>query len=83
MKSTKEDSFYKTSDISLVTTIFCFGGQIEKVDKTNPKRAIFYIKKDIGLKNVVQGFQSRSLQVEPWALLHSYKEVKKQLFQEK
>ncbi len=76
----KEDNYYKTNDISLATTICYFGGQIEKIDKSTPHRALFFIKKDVGLDNIIQGFQSRSLQVEPWAFLLSYKKVKNQLF---
>ncbi len=80
MQSTKKDNFYKTNDIILATTICYFGGQIEKIEKPNPHKALFYIKRGVGLDNVINGFQSRSLQVEPWALFHSYKKVKNQLF---
>lgn len=76
----KENDSYKTSDVSLVTTICYFGGQIEKIEKSNPHKTLFYIKRDVGLDNVVQGFQSHSLLVEPWALFHNYKKVKNLLF---
>jgi len=80
MLNKNKDEFYRTNDLSLVTTICYFGGQIEKIEKPAPHKALFYIKKDVGLDNIVLGFQSRSLQVEPWALFHSYKKVKNQLF---
>ncbi len=80
MLNKKEGDYYRTNDICLVTAICYFGGQIEKIDKTTPHKALFYIKKDVGLDNIIQGFQSRSLQVEPWAFLFNYKKVKNQLF---
>jgi hypothetical protein len=80
MLNKKESELYKTNDLFLVTTICYFGGQIEKIEKSSPHKALFYIKRGVGLDNIINGFQSRSLQVEPWALFHSYKKVKNQLF---
>ena len=82
MKTLEENEYFETTDMSLAVTIHYFGGIIETIDKTNPSRAIFIIKRDKGLNNVIQGFWSHSLQVEPAAFLNSLKETKSRLYQQ-
>jgi hypothetical protein len=81
MNYKKQDNCLETNDIALVTTVCYFGGQIEEIDKTNPKRAKFIIKRSNFLDNVVRDYWSHSLQVEPSAFLNNLKEIKSRLYQ--
>jgi len=53
MKYLKKNDYFETTDISLVTTICYFGGQIEAIDKTNASRAKFLIKRNEMLDDVI------------------------------
>lgn len=81
MKYIKENNYITTNDIALATTICYFGGQIEDIDKTDPKRAKFIIKRSSHLDNVVRDYWAHSLQVEPSAFLNNLKEIKSRLYQ--
>ena len=74
-----ENNTFESSDLSLVATLCCFGAVIESVDRSAP-RAIFFIRREKGLDQLVQGFHSHSLQVEPLAYFNALKEAKSRLY---
>ncbi|MEI6190763.1 MAG: DUF5659 domain-containing protein [bacterium] len=81
MKYEKENDFFESSDLSLVSCLYYFGCKIEAINKNNPSRAVFILKRDKGLDEVIQGFWSHSLQVDPLTYFNSLKEVKTRLYQ--
>ncbi len=72
--------FFESTDISLVSTLYYFGCKIEAIDKSNPSRAIFYIERCKELDQLIQGFWSHSLNVEPLAYFNSLKDIKTRLY---
>ena len=74
-----ENEQYETSDMSLVAALCCFGAVIESVDHSAP-RAVFYIRREKGLDQLVQAFHSHTLQVEPLAYFNTLKEAKSRLY---
>ena len=74
MKILKETDFYRTSDIALCSAALCYGYQIEAMDKQNPNKAIFLIKRDIQLDNLIQQYFTHQLQVEPLMFFNFLKE---------
>ena len=74
-----DNEYLESSDLSLVAAVCCFGAVIESVDRSAP-RAVFYIRHEKGLDQLVQAFHSHSLQVEPLAYFNALKEAKSRLY---
>jgi hypothetical protein len=80
MKTLKETDFYKSTDIALVSALSCYGYQIEAIDKQNPNKAIFLIKRDEQLDNLIQQYFTHQLRVDPAGFFGFLKEVKNRLY---
>ena len=74
-----EYNSFESSDLSLVAALSCFGAVIESVDRSAP-RAVFYIRREKGLDQLVQAFHGHVLQVEPLAYFNALKEAKSRLY---
>lgn len=74
-----ENDLFPTSDLSLVAALCCYGAVIESIDRSTP-RAVFYIRRENGLEQLVQAFHSHSLRVEPLAYFNAMKEAKSRLY---
>ena len=71
---------FKTSDLSLCATLVYYGYAIEKIDKTNPRKAEFIIKQNDQLDKILQDFWNYQLKVEPKAYFNFLKELKSRLY---
>ena len=80
-KYLNENDFFESSDLSLISTIYYFGGKIETIDKSDPSRAKFVFPRNKELDALIQGFWSKSLQVEPQGYFNSLREIKTRLYQ--
>ncbi|MFA7170179.1 MAG: DUF5659 domain-containing protein [Candidatus Paceibacterota bacterium] len=76
----KETDFYKTSDLPLVSALSCFGYQIESIDKQNPTKAIFLIRRDERLDDLIQLYFTHQLKVEPLGFFNFLKEIKNRIY---
>ena len=76
-----KNEFFESSDISLVAALCCLGFHLDTIDKTNPKRAIFIVRRDQGLDEVIQRFWSHAVLVDPMAYFGALKEIKTRLYQ--
>lgn len=74
-----ENESLESSDLSLVAALCCFGAVIESVDRSAP-RAIFFIRQEKGLDELVQEFHAHSLQVEPLTYFNALKQAKSRLY---
>ena len=81
MKNPKEIGLFETTDIALVATARYFGYRIDAIDKNNPSRAVFYLERDEGFDDLLQGFWSKTLQVDPLGFFNALKETKTRLYQ--
>lgn len=80
MKILKETDFYKSSDLAMISTLSCYGYQIEAIDKQNPNKAVFLIKRDEKLDNLIQQYFTHQLQVEPLMFFNFLKEIKTRIY---
>jgi len=74
------NDYYKTSDIALCSALCCFGYQIEAVDKQNPAKVIFLLKKDGQLDDLIQLYFTHQLKVEPLSFFNFLKEIKTRIY---
>ena len=79
-KLLSETDYYKTSDIALCSALCCFGYQIEAVDKQNPAKVIFLLKKDGQLDDLIQLYFTHQLKVEPLSFFNFLKEIKTRIY---
>lgn len=79
-KILQEKDYFKSSDISLCSTLCCFGYQIEGLDKSNGSKAVFLIKRDGNLDNLIQLYFIHQLKVEPLSFFNFLKEIKTRLY---
>lgn len=79
-KILQEKDFFKSSDITLCSTLCCYGYQIETIDKQNPSKAVFLIKKDEQLDNLIQLYFTHQLKVEPLSFFNFLKEIKTRIY---
>ena len=70
---------FQSSDLSMVAALCCFGAVIDSVDRSS-SRAVFYIRREKGLDQLVQACYSHSLQVEPLAYFNALKHAKSRLY---
>lgn len=79
-KKLEEKDFFKTSDIALCSALCCYGYQIEAVDRQNPSKAIFLIKRDERLDGLIQRYFTHQLKVEPLSFFNFLKEIKTRIY---
>jgi len=75
-----QNEYFKSSDLALCATLCYFGYSIESIDKTNPAKSLFLIKRDDKLDDLIKGFWSHQLKVEPSAFFNCIKELKNRIF---
>jgi hypothetical protein len=80
-KILKEKDYFKSSDISLCSALCCcYGYQIEAIDKQNPSKAVFLIKRDKQLDGLIQLYFTHQLRVEPLSFFNFLKEIKTRIY---
>ena len=79
IQNLKETDYYRTSDLPLASTLLAEGYVIEAIEKSGT-RAIFLIKRDHTLDDLVQLYFTRQLRVEPQALLDCVKSLKTRIY---
>jgi hypothetical protein len=74
------NDYYESSDIAQVATFHYFGAKIEAIDRSDPSRAVFHIKREKPLDGLVQGYWAGELRVEPQGYFNALKNVKARLY---
>lgn len=77
----KDEQYFKGSDLSFAAVCEANGFTIDALDRSDPKKTVFLIKKKEGFDNLLQAFWQRSLLIEPRAYFDSLKAVKSRLYQ--
>ena len=76
----KEKDYFKTADLALCSTLCCYGYQIEAINRSNPSKAIFSIKRDGQLDKLIQSYFAHELKVEPLSFFNFLKEIKTRIY---
>ena len=80
MSQLQEKNYFKSSDIALCSALCCYGYQIESVKKDNPAKAVFLIKRDEKLENLINLYFTHQLKVEPLSYFNFLKEIKVRIY---
>ena len=76
-----QNDFYSTSDLALATVLSLYY-PIEAIDKSDPKRASFYFKRDENLDNLLEQYWRKELKIEPQSFFQQLRIVKARLYNE-
>ena len=79
-KKLREKDYFKSSDISLCAVLCCNGYQVEAVDRQNPSKALFLIKRDERLEDLIYLYFTHQLKVEPLSFFNFLKEIKTRIY---
>lgn len=79
-KTSEENAYFKSSDLALCATLCTHGYNIENIDRQNPKKIVFIIKKDKRLDNLIQKYWTHQLKVEPLSFFNFLKEIKTRIY---
>jgi len=80
-KCINEKDYFKNQDICLVAALCSASGYaVEAVDKQNPKKAVFLIKRDDKLDEIVRQYWANQLLVEPKSFFNCLKELKTRIY---
>jgi len=79
-KVLQEKDYFKTSDICIASSLCCYGYQIEAIDRQNPSRVVFLIKRDEQLDKLIQLYFTHQLRVEPLSFFSFLKEIKTRIY---
>lgn len=75
-----QNDFFVSPDIALCAALCILGYKIENIDKRNPSRAFFFIRRDPQLDEFIKLYFSHRLQVEPVSYFNSLKELKTRIY---
>ena len=76
----KNENMYSTSNLSLAATINLFTPLYGIEGVAGEKRSSFLFQREIGLDELIQGFQDGSLRIPPQAYFTSLKIIKDRLY---
>ena len=79
-KTLKETDYYKSSDMILCAVLCCYGYQVDSIDKQNPSKVIFLIKRDDQLDDLIQQYFTQQLSVEPTIFANYIKNLKTRIY---
>ena len=79
-KVLRQNDYFESSDLALCATLCCYGYHIEAINKQNPQKAIFLVKRDEQLDNLIQKYWTHQLKIEPMSFFNFLKEIKARVY---
>jgi len=79
MQDSKENEYYKSSELSLCATLLYFNYKIEHIERENQK-STFVFKRDKKIDKYIQGFWNNELSVNPKTFFICLKEIKNRIY---
>jgi len=73
------ENYYQTSDLSLTTTISLFF-PIEKIDRSNIRKAIFIFRKTPELEKLIDQYFRNEIKISPQVYFNQLRVVKARLY---
>ena len=81
-KILSQNDYFESPDLALCATLCCFGYRIETINRNqhNPQKAVFLIKRDKQLDDLIQKYWTHQLKVEPMSFFNFLKEIKARIY---
>jgi hypothetical protein len=76
-----ENEWFRHQDICLISTLIsCYGYVVEAIDRQDPQKVVFSIKRDEKLDELIQNYWTNQLLVEPKAFFSCLKNLKTRIY---
>jgi len=75
-------NYYTSSDLGCCSALITAGYELEKLDKTNPRKTVFLIVRDEGIDDTVNRFWANQLQVDARTFFENIKMLKSRIYSE-
>lgn len=72
----------KTSDFTLASTLYCLGNDVIGIDRDNPRRAIFYFRKEKVIESLITEYFANRIKVNPLEFARAQRELRAQMHTE-
>ena len=72
----------KTSDFTLASTLLALGYDIIGIDKTNPKRVVFYYSRTSDLEATIKKYWSDEIKLNPKDFVYAQREIRARIHTE-
>ena len=80
MKKFQEKDFLKSSDISLLSALCVCGYTIQKIERQDSGKALFWMEKDEQIDDLIQRFFDHKLKVDALGFFNALKEIKTRIY---
>ncbi len=77
----KDNDYFQTKDLPLAATLSLWY-PLQRIDKTNPDKAIFIFRKDENFNQLVEAYWRGELKVNPISYFAQLKFIKSRLYEE-
>jgi hypothetical protein len=78
MKTTND--YFTTSDLGLVSSLIASGYRVSRIDRSRSNRAVFLIKRNNKLNDLVSAYFNHQLKVDALTFFNSMKELKTRIY---
>lgn len=75
-----ENDYFKSPDLPLCAALCWYGYKIEAIDKQNPAKAFFLLKRDSKMDERIQEFWLHGLKVDALGYFNCLKELKSRIY---
>jgi len=80
MTKRTKDEVWTTYDLGVSTALLCKGFELLSLDKKNPKKALFYFRKEAGIDDTVKDYFADKLKVKARSFFDHLKALKNTLY---
>jgi len=77
-----ENQYFTNRDLNLCATLTTLGFSIDHVDKSDPRKVVFYFVRTLELERSVELYWNDSLNCNPKTLLSNVKALKGRIYSE-
>lgn len=74
------NDFFQTTHTNLCASLLSVGYELDSVDKSNPSKTVFFIRRDERIDEVINAYFSRHLRVDAMSLLDNLKALKSRIY---
>lgn len=74
------EEYFTTYDLNLAAVLVAHGHVLEKVDKQERGKALFYFSQTVKLEELIDKYWKRKLKMDPQDLFTSLKVIKNRLY---
>lgn len=83
MNQNSDNAYFKTTDLNLAAFLSCYNQHVEILDRKDPSRIKFYIKRAEGIDSLIEAYFTHKASVDPQVFAAVLKEIKNRIYNEK